>query len=108
MTDFTVLMRLREQMLRTRVMHLEDAIAGYLVDGDRARLETAYSNEWVQPMERTVSDPFEKMRAVSKARQELTFEWVQEMKALRAAGYSVRTIAEVANVSHDTVWRQAR
>jgi IS30 family transposase len=55
-----------------------------------------------------MSDPFEKLRRVSRARQELTFEWVQEMKALRAAGYSVRTIAEVANVSHDTVWRQAR
>ena len=55
MTDFTVLMRLREQMLRTRVMHLEDAIGSYLVDGDRARLETAYSNEWVKPMERTVN-----------------------------------------------------
>jgi transposase-like protein len=55
-----------------------------------------------------MSDPFEKMRQVSKARHDATYEWVQEMKALRAAGYSVRTIAEVANVSHDTVWRQAR
>jgi IS30 family transposase len=55
-----------------------------------------------------MSDPFEKLRRVSRERQELTFEWVQEMKALRAAGYSVRTIAEVANVSHDTVWRQSR
>jgi len=55
-----------------------------------------------------MSDPFAKMRDVSKRRQEATYEWVQEMKALRAAGFSVRTIAEVANVSHDTVWRQAR
>jgi transposase-like protein len=55
-----------------------------------------------------MTDPFEKMRRVSNARQQATYEWVQEMKALRAAGFSVRTIAEVANVSHDTVWRQAR
>jgi transposase-like protein len=54
-----------------------------------------------------MSDPFAKMREVSKKRDKVTYEWVQEMKALRAAGYSVRTIAEVAGVSHDTVWKRS-
>ncbi len=49
-TDFEVLQRLREQMLRTRVMHLEHAIDRYLRDGDKGRLSTAYSNEWVKPL----------------------------------------------------------
>jgi hypothetical protein len=31
-------------------MFLEHAIAGYLTDGDRGKLERAYSNEWVQPL----------------------------------------------------------
>ena len=50
MTDLTILMRLREQTLRTRVMVLEHAIARYLTDSDRGKLESAYSNEWVQPL----------------------------------------------------------
>jgi transposase-like protein len=55
-----------------------------------------------------MSDPFTKMRELSKQRQQASYDWIQEIKALRAAGYSVRTIAEVANVSHDTVWRQSQ
>ena len=54
-----------------------------------------------------MTDPFAKIRDLSAARQKLTYEWVQEMKALRAAGYSVRAIAQVAGVSHDTVWKRA-
>jgi hypothetical protein len=50
MTDFAVLMELREQKLRTRVMHLEYAIGRYLQDGDRDKLATALSNEWVKPL----------------------------------------------------------
>jgi hypothetical protein len=49
-TDFGALMGLREQMLRTRVMSLEAAIGMFLADGDRARLERFYSNEWVKPI----------------------------------------------------------
>jgi hypothetical protein len=52
-------------------------------------------------------DPFEKMRRLARSRQTVTNEWVQEMKALRAAGFSVRTIAEAAMVSHDTVWKKS-
>ena len=50
MTPFDKLMELREQKLRTRVMYLEFAIDRFLKDGDRAKLERAYSNEWVQPL----------------------------------------------------------
>ena len=49
-TDFDLLMKLREQKLRTRVMHLEHAIRRYLDEGDRERLLAAYSNEWVKPL----------------------------------------------------------
>jgi len=55
-----------------------------------------------------MEDPFKKMRAAAKKKNDATREWVDEMVALRAAGYSVRTIAEVAGVSHDTVWKRAR
>lgn len=54
-----------------------------------------------------MSDPFEKIRKLSQAKTDVTHEWVQEMKTLRAAGYSVRAIAQVAGVSHDTVWKRA-
>ena len=41
---------LKEQALRTRVIHLEYAIGRFLKDGDRDRLANAYSNEWVGPL----------------------------------------------------------
>jgi hypothetical protein len=50
LTPFDKLMALREQTLRTRVMTLEHAIRRFLTDGDKGRLERAYSNEWVQPL----------------------------------------------------------
>ena len=50
MTDFKFLAQMREQMLRTRVMHLEAAIDTFLSDGDVLKLEGAYSNEWVKPI----------------------------------------------------------
>ena len=48
--DPSRLNELKEQVLRTRVMHLEYAIGRFLKDGDRDRLARAYSNEWVQPI----------------------------------------------------------
>lgn len=50
MTPFDRLSELREQKLRTRVMHLEHAIRRFLEDGDRDRLANAYENEWVAPL----------------------------------------------------------
>jgi len=41
---------LREQALRTRLMHLEYAVGRFLRDGDRDRLANAYSNEWAGPL----------------------------------------------------------
>lgn len=109
MTDFADLMRLKEQNLRTRVMHLEYAVGRYLKDGDRARLENAYSNEWVQPLEGNImSDPFAQIRVLARKREEVQHEWSQEIKQLHAAGFSLRTIADVAGVSHDTVWRRVK
>ena len=107
--EFSKLMRIREQGLRTRVMHLEYAIGRYLKDGDRARLETAYSNEWVEPLEGNImSDPFAEIRMLAKRRQEAQHDWSQEIKQLHAAGFSLRAIAEAAGVSHDTVWKRVR
>lgn len=53
-------------------------------------------------------DPFEKIRRLT-LRKEAAFEdWLEELRLLRAAGYSVRAIADVAGVSHDTVWKATR
>jgi lambda repressor-like predicted transcriptional regulator len=41
-------------------------------------------------------------------REQVQHDWSQEVKALHAAGYSLRAIAEVAGVSHDTVWKRVR
>jgi transposase-like protein len=41
-------------------------------------------------------------------REQVQNDWSQEVKALHAAGYSLRAIAEVAGVSHDTVWKRVR
>ena len=49
-TDFNLLMQLKEQNLRTRVMVLEHAIRQFLDGGDVDRLRNAYSNDWVQPI----------------------------------------------------------
>jgi lambda repressor-like predicted transcriptional regulator len=52
-----------------------------------------------------VSDPFEKMRRLSQARRDTDLAWEAEVRELRAAGFSLRTIAQVAGVSHDTIWK---
>lgn len=52
-----------------------------------------------------VDDPFEKIRLLADRRDTVDSAWRCEVLNLRAAGFSVRVIAEVAGVSHDTVWR---
>lgn len=52
-----------------------------------------------------MSDPFAKIRSLANRREETDDAWRQEVRALRAAGFSTRAIAEVAGVSHDTVWK---
>lgn len=54
-----------------------------------------------------MSDPFNRLRELARARDKATHEWVKEIRALRALGFSVRAIAEAAGVSHDTVWRRS-
>lgn len=53
-----------------------------------------------------MSDPFEKIRRLTLRRETAHEDWREEVRLLRAAGYSTRAIAAVAGVSHDTVWRQ--
>jgi transposase-like protein len=53
----------------------------------------------------TLDDPFSKIREIARHRDKAEEEWRTEVLCLRAAGYSLRAIAEVAGVSHDTVWR---
>lgn len=57
------------------------------------------------PKEQPVSDPFENIRALTDRREEADWAWRCEVMNLRAAGYSTRAIAQVAGVSHDTIWK---
>lgn len=53
-------------------------------------------------------DPFKPMRKATLDRHNAQDRWIEEMRALRAAGYSTRFIAGLAGVSHDTVWKMTR
>lgn len=55
-----------------------------------------------------MTDPFGTIRDLAARREQLQHEWSSEVKALHAAGYSLRAIAEAAGVSHDSVWRRVR
>ena len=50
-------------------------------------------------------DPFVKIRELSDRREDADWAWRCEVMNLKAAGFSTRAIAQVAGVSHDTVWR---
>lgn len=52
-----------------------------------------------------MTDPFSGLREAAEARIEAHDRWRAEVRAARAAGYSLRTIADAAGVSHDTVWK---
>jgi len=55
-----------------------------------------------------MSDPFAEVRRLADLKTVHADLLRDEVRALRAAGYSVRTIAQAANVSHDTAWRWSR
>lgn len=55
-----------------------------------------------------MSDPFDKIRQLTLRRETAHEDWQEELRLLRAAGYSLRAIADVAGVSHDTVWKATR
>ena len=55
-----------------------------------------------------MSDPFNNIRELAAQREKVQHEWSQEVKALHAAGFSLRAIASAAGVSHDTVWKRVR
>ena len=55
-----------------------------------------------------MSDPFRLIRQLAAERERLQHEWSTEVKALHAAGFSLRAIADAAGVSHDTIWKQVR
>lgn len=54
-----------------------------------------------------MTDPFERLHEITQERDMLTNEWVQEIRALRALGFSTRAIAQAAGVSHTTVWERS-
>jgi hypothetical protein len=98
---------LKEQHLKTRVLYLEWAAHRLLQTGDQGPLQRAMSNDWTKTIGEVMEDPFATIKMLAYKRNQVTNDWVQEIKALRAAGYSVRAIAEVAGVSHDTVWKRS-
>jgi transposase len=107
-TDYNELMKVHEQGLRTRIMLLEYAIAQHL-SGNEQLLAQVYSNEWIQPMKETgMNDPFAGLRKAAEKRREAQHEWQSEVRAAHAAGFSLRAVAEIAGVSHDTVWRTVK
>jgi lambda repressor-like predicted transcriptional regulator len=50
-------------------------------------------------------DPFQKVRELASRRSAADWALREEIVQLRAAGFSLRAIAQAAGVSHDTVWR---
>jgi len=52
-----------------------------------------------------MTDPFNKIRTLTIKREQVQDDWRFEVLNLKAAGYSTRAIAQVAGVSHDTVWK---
>ena len=99
---------LKEQELRTRVLYLEAAAMRLLEDGDRKPLERAMSNDWAKTIGEVMEDPFATIKLLAHKRDQVKHEWSQEVKALHAAGFSLRAIASAAGVSHDTVWKRVR
>jgi len=55
-----------------------------------------------------MSDPFADLRRYADLREVAGDQLRDEIRALRAAGYSVRAIAQAANVAPDTAWRWSR
>ena len=52
-----------------------------------------------------MTDPFATVRLLASRREESDWAWRCEVMNLRAAGFSLRAIAQAAGVSHDTVWK---
>jgi hypothetical protein len=55
-----------------------------------------------------MDDPFYALREAAKVRTEAHRRWQEEVRAVRALGFSLRAIANAAGVSHDTVWKEVR
>jgi len=53
-------------------------------------------------------DPFADLRRFADLKTVSADQLRDEVRALRAAGYSVRAIAQAANVAPDTAWRWSR
>jgi len=52
-----------------------------------------------------MDDPFGKIRTLTMRREQVQDEWRFEVLNLKAAGFSLRAIAQAAGVSHDTIWK---
>ena len=55
--------------------------------------------------EMMTDDPFEKVRTLTMRRENASEAWREEVRYLKACGFSTRAIAQVAGVSHDTIWK---
>ena len=52
-----------------------------------------------------MKDPFGKIRTLTMKREKAHDEWREEVRYLKWCGFSTRAIAQVAGVSHDTIWK---
>jgi DNA-binding NarL/FixJ family response regulator len=52
-----------------------------------------------------MTDPFATIRTLAARCEDADCAWRLEVLNLKAAGYSLRAIAEAAGVSHDTIWK---
>ena len=52
-----------------------------------------------------MEDPFYTIRKLTDQREDADWAWRSEVLNLKAAGFSTRAIAQVAGVSHDTIWK---
>jgi ribosomal protein S11 len=100
--------QLKDQELRTRALYLEWAITQFQNTGNKDVLDRATSNDWTKNIGEVMSDPFATIKLLAQQREKVQHEWNQEIRALHAAGFSLRSIADVAGVSHDTIWKRVK
>jgi len=82
--------------------HCESGVVRAVLWNAAGRLVAGAQRVWEGTM---MDDPFGKIRTLTMKREHAQDEWRFEVMNLKAAGFSLRAIADAAGVSHDTVWK---